>query len=77
MAGTEKNTLILGQLNIIVKVFVRLKILLIVTFNIKTIRIESSKCSHPIKLSFGGIRNLRFINQTNFYVFKKTMMITL
>ena len=77
MAGTEKSTLILGQLNIIVKVCVSLKRLLIVTFNIKTIRIQSSKCSHPVKLSFGGIRSLRFINQPNLYVFKKPLVITL
>ena len=39
--------------NIIVKVCFSLKRLLIVTFNIKAIRIQSSKCSHPVKLSFG------------------------
>ena len=77
MTGTEENTLVLGELNIIVKVCVSLKRLSIVTFNIKTIRIQSSKCSDPVKLSFGGIRNLRFINQPNLYVFKKTLVITL
>ena len=39
MAGTEKNTLALGEPNIIVKVCVSLKKLLIVSFNIKVIRI--------------------------------------
>ena len=58
MAGTEESTLVLGEPNITVKVCVSLKRLLIVTFNIKTIRIQSSKCSHPVKLPFGGIINL-------------------
>ena len=53
MAGTAENTLVLGETKIIVKVCVSLKRLLIVTFNIKAIRIQSSKCSHPVKLSFG------------------------
>ena len=53
MAGTEENTVVLGQPNVIVKVYFSLKRLLIVTFNIKAIRIQSSKCSHPVKLSFG------------------------
>ena len=77
MTGTEESTLALGGPNITVNVCVSLKRLLIVTFNIKAIRIQSSKCSHPVKLSFGGIRSLRFINQPNLYVFKKTLMITL
>ena len=46
MAGTEESTLVLGEPNIKVKVCVSLKRLLIVTFNIKAIRIQSSKCSH-------------------------------
>ena len=77
MAGTQEKTLVLGEPNVTVKVCVSLKRLLIVTFNIKAIRIQSSKCSHLVKLSFGGIRSLRFINQPNLYVFKKTLMITL
>ena len=40
MAGTEENTLALGEPNIIVKACVSLKRLLIVTFNIKAIRIQ-------------------------------------
>ena len=59
MAGAEENTLVLGEPSIIVKVCISLKRLLIVTFNIKAIRIQSSKYSHPVKLSFDGIRNLR------------------
>ena len=47
MTGAEENTLKLGQPNITVKVFVSLKILLIVTFNIKAIRIQSSKTDFP------------------------------
>ena len=77
MAGTEENTLVLGEPNITVKVCVSLKRLLIVTFNIRAIRMQSSKCSYLVKLSFGGIRSLRFINQRNLYVFKKTPVITL
>ena len=77
MVGTEESTLVLGGPNIIVKVCVSLKRLLIVTFNIKAIRIQSSKFSHSVKLSFGEIRSLRFINQPNLYVFKKTLVITL
>ena len=77
MAGTEESTLVLREPNIIVKVCVSLKRLLIVTFSIKAIRIQSSKCSHPVKLPFGWIKSLRFINQPNLYVFKKTLVITL
>ena len=55
MAGTEESILVLGGPNITVKVCVSLKILLIVTFNIKAIRTQSSKCSHPVKLPFGQI----------------------
>ena len=77
MAGTEENALVLGEPNIIVKVCVSLKRLLIVTFNIKAIRIQSSKCSHPVKLPLGGIRSLHFVNQLNLYVFKKTLVILL
>ena len=40
MAGTEENTLALGEPNIIVKACVSLKRLLIVTFDIKAIRIQ-------------------------------------
>ena len=54
-----------GEPNITVKVCVSLKRLLIVTFNIKAVRIQISKCYHPVKLSFGGIRRLRFIYQPN------------
>ena len=75
MAGTEENTL--GEPNVIVKVCVSLKRLLILTFNIKAIRIQSSKCSNAVELSLGGIRSLRFINQPNLYVSKKTLVITL
>ena len=53
MAGTEESILVLGGRNITVKVCVSLKILLIVTFNIKAIRTQSSKCFHPVKLPFG------------------------
>ena len=77
MACTEENTLVLGEPNIIVKVCVSLKRLLIVTFNIKAVRIQSSKCSHPVKLSLGGIGSLRYINQPNLYVSKKTLVILL
>ena len=77
MAGTEESTLVLGEPNIKVKVCVSLKRLLIVSFNIKAIRIQSSKCSYPVELPFGEIRNLRFINQPNLYVFKTTLVITL
>ena len=77
MAGTEESTLVLGGPNITVKVCVSLKRLLIVTFNIKVIRIQSSKCSHPVKRTFEGIRSLRFINQPKLYVFKETLVITL
>ena len=75
IADTEESTLVLGEPNITVKVCISLKRLLIVTFNIKAIRIQSSKCSHPVKLSFGGIRSLRFIIQPNLYVFKKTLVV--
>ena len=122
MAGTEENTLVLGESNIIVKVCVSLmapwcsgyhsaqlhstkpelslnlrrvgdswwwgsKTMVsagnkakrlssvnhttIVTFNIKTIRIQSSMCSYPVKLSFSRIRSLRFINQPNFSSLRK------
>ena len=71
MAGTEENTLVLGEPNIIVKVCVSLKRLLIVTFNIKPIRIQSSKCSHPVKLPLGGIRSLHFVNQLNLMSLRK------
>ena len=57
MAGAEENALVLGEPNIIVKVCAGLKRLLIVTLNVKAIRIQSSKCSHPVKLSFDGIRS--------------------
>ena len=77
MVGTEESTLVLGGPNIIVKVCVSQKKLLMVTFTIKAIRIQSSKCFHPVKLPFGWIRSLRFINQPNLYVFKKTLVITL
>ena len=77
MAGTDENTLVLGEPNMTVKVCVCLKRLLIVTFNIKAIRTQSSKCSHPVKLSFGGIRSLRFINQLILNLFKKTLVILL
>ena len=56
---------ILGEINIKIKVCISLKRQLIVTFNIKAVRIQISKCSHPVKLSFGGIRRLRFIYQPN------------
>ena len=49
---TEENTLVLGEPNFAVKVFISLKRLLIVTFNIKAVRTQSSKCSHPVKLPF-------------------------
>ena len=65
MAVTEKSTLVLGEPNITVKVYVSLKRLLIVSSNIKAIRIQSFKCSHPVKLPFGWIRSLRFISQPN------------
>ena len=65
MAGTEESTLVLGEPNITVKVCVSLKRLLTVTFNTKAAKIQSSKCSHPMKLPFGGIRRLRLINQPN------------
>ena len=41
---TEKSTLVLGELNITVKVCISLKRLVIVTFNIKAFRIQSFKC---------------------------------
>ena len=74
---TEESTLVLGEPNITVKVCIIPKRLLIVTFNIKAIRIQSSKCSHPVKLPFGGIRTLHFISQANLCVFNKTFVITL
>ena len=77
MTGTEENTLVLGEPNIIVKVCLSLKRILIVTSNIKTIRIQSSECSHQVKLSFGGIGSSSFLNQPKLYVFKKTLRITL
>ena len=48
-----------------------------ITFNIKAIRIQNSKCSHPVKFPLGGIKSLRFINQWNLCIFKKTLVITL
>ena len=48
IAVTEESTLVLGELNITVKVCISLKRLLIVTFNIKAIRIHSSQCSHLV-----------------------------
>ena len=75
MIGTEESNLVLGEPNITLKIYVSLKRLLIVTFNIKAIRIQNSKCSDPVKLPFGRIRSLRFINQPNLYVFKKTLVI--
>ena len=77
MAGIEESTLVLGEPNMKEKVCVVLKKLLIVTFNIKAIRIQSSKCSHPVKVPFGGIRNLHFINQPNLFVFTKALVIAL
>ena len=74
IAVTEESILVLGEPNITVKVYISLKGLLIVTFNIKAVRIQSFKCSHPVKFPFGLIRSLRFINQPNFYVFKKTLV---
>ena len=44
-AVTEESTLVLGEPSITVKVCISLKRLLIVTFNIKAVRIQSSKCS--------------------------------
>ena len=70
---TEESTLVPGEPNITVKVCVSLKRPLAVTFNIKAIRIQSSKCSDPVKLPFGWIRSLCFINQTNLYMFIKTL----
>ena len=52
MAGTEENTLVLGEPNIIVKVCVSLKRLLIVTFNIKATRIQSSAAFSSSKTPF-------------------------
>ena len=49
---TEESTLLRGEPNIIVKVCISLKMLLIVTFNVKDARIQSSKCSHPVKIPF-------------------------
>ena len=66
-----------GESNITIKVYISLKRLLIVTFNIKNGRIQIYKCSHPVKFPFGGIRGLRFISQPSLYVFKKTLVITL
>ena len=63
MAGTEENSLVLGEPNIIVKVCVSLKRLPIVSFNIKTIRIQSSKCSHPVTF-FWWDQNTAFYQQT-------------
>ena len=77
IAITEESTLVLGQPNLTVKVFISLKRLLIVTFNIRAVRIQSSKCFYPAKLRLGGIRSLSFINQPNLYVFKKTLLIAL
>ena len=77
MTGTEESTLALGGPNITVNVCVSLKRLLIVTFNIKAIRIQSSKCSHQVRIPFGGIRSLRFINQPNLYVSKEILVIRL
>ena len=57
MAGAGESTLIYTrEPNITVKVCVSLKKLLIVTFNIKAIRIQSSKWPHPVKLPFGWIK---------------------
>ena len=47
IAVTEESTLVLGELNITVKVCISLR-LLIVTFNIKAVRIHSSQCSHLV-----------------------------
>ena len=77
IAITEESTLVLGRRNITVKVCVSLKRLLIVNCNTKAVRIESCKCSHPVQLSGSRIISLRFINQPNLYVFKKTLVITL
>ena len=57
MTGTEESTLVLGVPKITVKVCFSLKRLLIVTFNIKIIRIQSSKCSHPIFLASKFLSN--------------------
>ena len=61
MAGTKESTLVLEEPNIKAKVYVSLIRLLKVAFNIKAIRIQSSKCSHLVKLPFGGIRRLRLL----------------
>ena len=58
-------------------VYNNLKRRLIMTFNIKSIRVQSSKCSHPVKFALCEIRSLRFISKRNFYIFKKVSVITL
>ena len=56
----EESSLVLGEPNITVcmyfEVCISLKKLLMVTFNIKAIKIYISKCYHPVKLPFGGIK---------------------
>ena len=55
---------ILGEINIKIKVCISLKRQLIVTFNIKAVRVQISKCSHPVKLSFGGDQKTAFYLST-------------
>ena len=67
----------LEEPNIIIKVCNYLKRLLIITFNIKSIRVHSSKCSHVVKLALCWIRSLRFIGKPNLYIFRKASVIAL
>ena len=74
---TDESTLLLGEPNITVKVYINLTGLLIITINIKANRIKSFTSSHPVKFPLDGIRSLRFCNQPNFYITEKTLVITL
>ena len=73
----EVSTLALEESDIIIKVYNNLKRLLIITFNIKSIREQSSQSSHPVKFALCWIRTLRFISKPNLYIFKKASLITL
>ena len=54
-----------------------MKRLVIIIFNIKSITVQSSKCSHSVKFALCEIRSLCFISKHNLYIFKKTLEVTL
>ena len=83
----EVSTLALQVSNIIIKVYNSLERLLIITFNIKAIRVTkfqvqagrqvASQCPHLEKFALRGIRSLHLISQPNLYIFKKASVIVL